>query len=51
MAGEQEQRALELLSGMWDTGLEPDIISYGAGVSACAKGEQQQRALAPLSAN
>ncbi|CAK0824584.1 unnamed protein product [Prorocentrum cordatum] len=29
--------------------LEPDVISYSAGISACEKGEQWQRALALLS--
>ncbi|CAK0835586.1 unnamed protein product [Prorocentrum cordatum] len=37
---------------MGETKLEPDVISltvYNAGISACAKGEQWQRALALLS--
>ncbi|CAK0810435.1 unnamed protein product, partial [Prorocentrum cordatum] len=29
--------------------LEPDVISYNAGISACGKGEQWQRALVLLS--
>ncbi|CAK0853897.1 unnamed protein product [Prorocentrum cordatum] len=47
--GEQWQRALALLSEMWEAKLEPDVISYNAGISACEKGEQWQRALALLS--
>ncbi|CAK0841671.1 unnamed protein product [Prorocentrum cordatum] len=48
--GEQWQRALALLSEMWEAKLEPDVIfSYSAGISACAKGEQWHRALALLS--
>ncbi|CAK0809444.1 unnamed protein product [Prorocentrum cordatum] len=34
---------------MWEAKLEPDVISYSAGISACEKGEQWQRALALLS--
>ncbi|CAK0843427.1 unnamed protein product [Prorocentrum cordatum] len=34
---------------MWEVKLEPDVISYNAGTSACEKGEQWQRALALLS--
>ena len=33
---------------MWEAKLEPDVISYSAGISACEKGEQWQRALALL---
>ncbi|CAK0818312.1 unnamed protein product, partial [Prorocentrum cordatum] len=59
--GEQWQRALALLSEMWEAKLEPNVIcttilgearariSYNAGISACEKGEQWQRALALLS--
>ncbi|CAK0818311.1 unnamed protein product, partial [Prorocentrum cordatum] len=47
--GEQWQRALALLSEMWGAKLEPNVISYNAGISACEKGEQWQRALALLS--
>ncbi|CAK0893392.1 unnamed protein product [Prorocentrum cordatum] len=42
-------RALALLSEMREAKLEPDVISYSAGISACEKGEQWQRALALLS--
>ncbi|CAK0817015.1 unnamed protein product [Prorocentrum cordatum] len=34
---------------MREAKLEPDVISYNAGISACGKGEQWQRALALLS--
>ncbi|CAK0790320.1 unnamed protein product [Prorocentrum cordatum] len=34
---------------MREAKLEPNVISYNAGTSACAKGEQWQRALALLS--
>ncbi|CAK0806911.1 unnamed protein product [Prorocentrum cordatum] len=34
---------------MWEAKLEPNVISYSAGISACAKCEQRQRALALLS--
>ncbi|CAK0888794.1 unnamed protein product [Prorocentrum cordatum] len=34
---------------MCEAKLEPDVISYSAGISACEKGEQWQRALALLS--
>ncbi|CAK0825239.1 unnamed protein product [Prorocentrum cordatum] len=34
---------------MREVKLEPDVISYSAGISACEKGEQWQRALALLS--
>ena len=47
--GEQWQRAAALLSEMWDTRLELNVISYNAGISTCEKGEQWQRALALLS--
>ncbi|CAK0894730.1 unnamed protein product [Prorocentrum cordatum] len=33
---------------MWEVKVEPDVISYSAGISACEKGEQWQRALALL---
>ncbi|CAK0858993.1 unnamed protein product [Prorocentrum cordatum] len=33
---------------MRDAKLEPDVISYSAGISACTKREQWQRALALL---
>ncbi|CAK0885507.1 unnamed protein product, partial [Prorocentrum cordatum] len=47
--GEQWQRALALLSEMWEAKLDPNVVSYSAGISACEKGEQWQRALALLS--
>ncbi|CAK0904407.1 unnamed protein product [Prorocentrum cordatum] len=34
---------------MWEAKLEPDVISYNAGISACEKGKQWQPALALLS--
>ncbi|CAK0859208.1 unnamed protein product, partial [Prorocentrum cordatum] len=34
---------------MREAKLEPDIISYSAGISACEKGGQWQRALARMS--
>ncbi|CAK0842402.1 unnamed protein product, partial [Prorocentrum cordatum] len=43
------QRALGLLGEMREVRLEPNVISYSAGISACEKGEQWQRALALLS--
>ncbi|CAK0853036.1 unnamed protein product [Prorocentrum cordatum] len=47
--GEQWQRALALLSEMWEVKLEPNVIfSHSAGISACEKCEQWQRALALL---
>ena len=39
---------LVLLRDMLKLTLEPDVISYSAGISACEKGEQWQRALALL---
>ncbi|CAK0881003.1 unnamed protein product [Prorocentrum cordatum] len=59
--GGQWQYALSALSDMWKAKLEPNVISYSAGISACEKvsysagisacekGEQWQRALALLS--
>ena len=47
--GEQWQRALALLSEMWEAKLEPDVISYGAFISACDKGKQWRLALSLLS--
>ena len=35
--GEQWQRALALLSEMWEAQLEPYVISYSAGTSACER--------------
>ncbi|CAK0881903.1 unnamed protein product, partial [Prorocentrum cordatum] len=46
--GGQWQRARALLSEMWEAKLEPDVIDYSAGISACEKGEQWQPALALL---
>ena len=43
--GEQWQRALALLSEMWEATLRPSVTSYGAGMSACNKGRQLTRAL------
>ena len=40
---------MALLSEMWEVKLEPNVVSYSAGISACEKGEQWQRALALLS--
>ena len=40
---------MALLSEMWEAKLEPNVISYSAGISACEKGNQWQRALALLS--
>ncbi|CAK0802824.1 unnamed protein product [Prorocentrum cordatum] len=34
---------------MWEAKLEPNVISHNAGISACAKGKQWQRAPALLS--
>ena len=39
---------MTLLSEMWEAKLAPDVFSYSAGISACEKGEQWQRALALL---
>ena len=39
------ERALELLEGMRERGIEPDVISYSAAISACEKGGQWERAL------
>ncbi|CAK0795675.1 unnamed protein product [Prorocentrum cordatum] len=47
--GEHWQRALALLSEMWEANLKPNVISYSAGISACEKGGQWQPALALLS--
>ncbi|CAK0790325.1 unnamed protein product, partial [Prorocentrum cordatum] len=47
--GGQWQPALALLSEMREAKLEPNVISYSAGTSACEKGGQWQRALALLS--
>ncbi|CAK0906883.1 unnamed protein product [Prorocentrum cordatum] len=48
--GEQWQRALALLSEMWEVRLEPDLwIFLGFTLSACGKGGQWQPALALLS--
>ncbi|CAK0873284.1 unnamed protein product [Prorocentrum cordatum] len=48
--GEQWQRALALLREMSEAKLQPDVISYNAGISACGdNGGQWQRALALLS--
>ena len=33
---------------MWEAKLEPNVISYSTGISACEKGDQWQRALALL---
>ncbi|CAK0888332.1 unnamed protein product [Prorocentrum cordatum] len=46
--GDQWQRALALLSEMWEAKLEPNVMSCSAGISACEKGEQWQRALSLL---
>ncbi|CAK0879656.1 unnamed protein product [Prorocentrum cordatum] len=46
--GEQWQRALALLSEMWEAKLDPDVTSYSAGITACKSGGQWQRALALL---
>ena len=43
--GGQWQRALELLEGMSQRALTPNVISYNAATSACEKGGQWQRAL------
>ncbi|CAK0862381.1 unnamed protein product, partial [Prorocentrum cordatum] len=41
-------RALALLGEMREAKVEPDVISYSAGISACEKSEQWPRALALL---
>ncbi|CAK0880673.1 unnamed protein product [Prorocentrum cordatum] len=39
-----------LLSEMWNASMEPSVIfSYNAGISACEKSEQWQRALSLIS--
>ncbi|CAK0888683.1 unnamed protein product [Prorocentrum cordatum] len=47
--GRQWQRALALLSEMWEARVERSIVSYGSGISACGNGEQWRQALALLS--
>ena len=47
--GGQWQRALVVLSEMWEVKQEPNVMSYYAGISARGNGEQWQRALALLS--
>jgi len=46
--GSQWQQALELLAEMQAQGLEPDVITYSAAISACEKAEQWERALVLL---
>jgi len=41
--------ALELLSEMKARGLQPDVISYNAAISACEKGLQWEKTLELLS--
>ena len=47
--GEQWQRALAPLSEMLEAKLEPDVISFNAGICACERGKQWQRVLALIS--
>ncbi|CAK0891809.1 unnamed protein product [Prorocentrum cordatum] len=47
--GDQWQRALAVLSEMWEAQLKPDAISFNSGISAYGKGVQWKRALALLS--
>ena len=48
MRERQAVAAGSLFSEMWEAKLEPSVISYSAGISACEKGEQWQRALSLL---
>ena len=43
--GGEWERALSLLRETRQRGLQPDIISYSAAISACEKGGQWERAL------
>ncbi|CAK0903293.1 unnamed protein product [Prorocentrum cordatum] len=43
------QRALSLLSDMWEGTVEPTVISYNAGIIACDKSMQWQMAVSLLS--
>ena len=36
----QPERALELLAEMQGRGLDPDVTTYNAAISACEKGHQ-----------
>ena len=47
--GEQWQQALALLGEMWEAKLEPDVVSYNAGIGACETGGRWQRAAALIS--
>ena len=33
-----EKRALQLPEEMWQQGLQPNVITYNAGISACENG-------------
>ena len=48
--GAEWQCAIELLDEMTERGIEPDVISYSAAISACEKGGEWQRALELLDA-
>ena len=40
----QSYQASELLTEMWQKGLEPVVISYSAAVCACEKAKQSEKA-------
>ena len=46
--GGQWQRALEVLEGIPQRDLKPDVISFSAAISTCAADGQWQRALEVL---
>ena len=43
--GKLPERALELLAEMQGRGLDPNVITFSAAISACEKGQQPERAL------
>ena len=43
--GKQADKVLELLENMQRKGLEPDMITCNAAISACEKGKQLDKAL------
>ncbi|CAK0875263.1 unnamed protein product [Prorocentrum cordatum] len=43
--GRQWQRALSLLSDMWEAKLVPNAISRSAGILSCDRGGEEQRAI------
>ena len=43
--GSHSENALGLVEEVQQKGLEPDVITYSAAISACEKGQQWQCAL------